>query len=165
MPRLAYSDELAEEICRRIITRDPATNNLRTLRDICREDGMPSEATAYKWLAENALFQEMYARAREARAHMVAEEIIEIADTEPDPNKARVRIDARKWWAGKANAKHYGEKTQTDINQTITIHGAFEDFIRELTERRDLQPEMKVIDGTVAGEGADVARLPVPLRP
>jgi hypothetical protein len=27
---------------------------------------------------------------------------VTIADTEPDLNKARVRIDARKWWAAKA---------------------------------------------------------------
>jgi hypothetical protein len=50
----------------------------------------------------------MYTRAREERADLVADEIITIADTEPDPNKARVMIDARKWWAARVNPKKYG---------------------------------------------------------
>jgi hypothetical protein len=162
MARLAYSDALAEEICRRIITRDPGTETLRTVREICADDDMPSESTVYKWLSENAFFAEMYARTREARAHMVAEEIIQIADSEPDPNKARIRIDARKWWAGKANAKHYGERSFQDVNTTVvTINVAFEDYIRSLNEGAT---EHKVIDGTLATEAGRVESLPAQVR-
>ena len=58
----------------------------------------------------------MYARAREERSHMMADEIIEIADTEPDPNRARVRIDARKWWASKVNKKDYGDRVTAEVS-------------------------------------------------
>jgi hypothetical protein len=47
---------------------------------------------------------------------MVADEIIYIADTEPDPNKARVRIDARKWWASKVNKKDYGDRVSAEVS-------------------------------------------------
>jgi len=107
------------------------------LRDICREDGMPAEPTVYQWLAKYPEFAEMYARTREQRAHMVAEEIIKIADTEDDPNTARVRIDARKWWCGKANAKHYGERIDQNVNHTLTLPAAFEDYIRSLNEQSE----------------------------
>jgi hypothetical protein len=83
--------------------------NVMSLRDICSIDDMPAEGTLYRWLSENPEFGEMYARAREERAHLAAEDIIHIADTEQDPNKARVRIDARKWYASKLNRKDYGD--------------------------------------------------------
>jgi hypothetical protein len=51
----------------------------------------------------------MYARAREEQTHLTAEDVIKIADTEEDPNRARVRIDARKWYASKLNRKDYGD--------------------------------------------------------
>ena len=41
-----------------------------------------------------------------------------IADTDPDPNRARVRIDARKWWAAKVNPKKYGERVFNDNTNT-----------------------------------------------
>lgn len=147
-----YTPKLAAEICSRLETA--------TVREICELDGMPSRDTFYSWVSKYPEFADMYARAREVRAHLVAEEIIYIADTEEDPNKARVRIDARKWWVGKANAKHYGERMIADVNHTLTIPQAFEDYIRSIAQDRDA----KVIDGTVAKESPGVAKLPVPVR-
>lgn len=106
-----YTDEKAAEICSRMLWRDEQ-GKLMSLRAICEADDMPSESTVYLWLARNPTFSEMYARAREERAHIAADDIIEIADHETDPNIARVRIDARKWYAAKLNAKHYGDKTE-----------------------------------------------------
>ena len=57
--------------------------------------------------------------AREEQADFHADEIIEIADTEPDPNKARVRIDARKWKAAKMQPKKYGDKI--DLNHSGAV--------------------------------------------
>ena len=47
---------------------------------------------------------------------MLADEIVEIADTEPDPNRARVCIDARKWWASKVNKKDYGDRVSAEVS-------------------------------------------------
>ncbi len=51
-----------------------------------------------------------YARAREEQADFYADEIVTIADTEPDAATARVRVDARKWVASKLKPKRYGDK-------------------------------------------------------
>jgi len=115
-----YTIEKAAEICARMLLRDEE-GRLMSLRKICQADDMPSESTVYLWIARNPAFSEMYARAKEERAHMAAEDIIEIADTEGDPNKARVRIDARKWYASKLNAKHYGEKQEVDLNAKLQV--------------------------------------------
>jgi hypothetical protein len=79
---------------------------------------MPSRTTAYKWLGEHTFFANTYARAREERADLIDDEIVQIADTDPDPNRARVRIDARKWWAAKVNPKKYGDKLTTENTNT-----------------------------------------------
>lgn len=76
---------------------------------------MPSITTVMKWLAENEKFAEQYARARLAQQDTYADEITFIADTEPDPKRARVRIDARKWHASKLAPKKYGDKITQEL--------------------------------------------------
>jgi hypothetical protein len=49
-------------------------------------------------------------RARQLQADHFVDEIIEIIDTETDPNRARVRMDGRKWVAAKQAPKKYGDK-------------------------------------------------------
>lgn len=107
--RIAYSKELAELICEKMLERDE-DDNTRSLRAVCREAGMPKEATVYQWLNLHKEFAEMYARTRETLAEMNAIDIIEIADTDRNYQRARNRIDARKWWASKVAPKKYGEK-------------------------------------------------------
>lgn len=118
MARLAFTMELASEICSKMLQRKD-DGNMMSLRDICDLEGMPAEGTVYRWLHEYPEFGEMYAHAREERAHLAADDIISIADTEPDPNKARVRIDARKWYAAKLNRKDYGDSL--DIGGSLAM--------------------------------------------
>jgi len=75
---------------------------------------MPSTSTVFRWLEQYAGFSELYARAREIQADMLADEILEIADSEIDTNRARVMIDARKWLAGKLRPKKYGDRVELD---------------------------------------------------
>lgn len=104
-----YSLEIASKICDEIALG-------RKIIDICAADDMPGRTTVYQWLGTNEEFANMYARAREQRAELYAEEIVEIADTENDSAKARNRIDARKWAAAKLNQKVYGDKVTVDGN-------------------------------------------------
>jgi hypothetical protein len=115
-----YSKELAQLICERILERNKE-GNPRSLRDVCTDDDMPSERTVYQWLAAQGEFATMYTRAREMRANMIADDTLEIADTEPDPHKARVRIDARKWWAAKTSPKKYGDKIQQEHSGEVSM--------------------------------------------
>ena len=108
-----YSQESADTICELIAEG-------RSLRSICREDNMPSKTEVFRWLAENEAFRNQYARAREAQADHYFDEIIEVADDESlDANSRRVRVDARKWAAGKLRPKVYGEKI--DLNHSGSV--------------------------------------------
>lgn len=111
-----FDRDLALRICAMLLTRRE-DGCLHTIRTICDgKPGMPSEQTFYNWLTQNPDLFETYARVREERAHLVVDEVVDIADTEPDPNKARIRIDARKWYAGKVCQRMYADKTTVDLN-------------------------------------------------
>jgi hypothetical protein len=91
----------------------------KSLKAICEQDGVPSRETIYQWLADDSAFSDKYVRAREDQADFYADEIIDIADTEPDANKARVRIDARKWKASKLQPKKYGDKVDLNLSGSV----------------------------------------------
>jgi len=87
-----------------------------SLLQVCRDEGMPPESTVRRWVADDREgFSAKYAHARDIGLDHQADRIIEIADTEEDPAKARVMIDARKWHLSKMAPKRYGEKTTTEI--------------------------------------------------
>ena len=105
-----FTQELADEICRRV-------SEGRSLRSVCRDADMPTDETVRQWRLADAEFSAQYARAREARAEVLADEIVEIADTAEDAQLARLRVDARKWAASKLDPKRYGERL--DIDATV----------------------------------------------
>lgn len=106
----------------------------KSLAAVCRENEI-NYRHVFDWLANNKQFADNYARAREAQADYHADEIIGIADTEEDPNKARVRIDARKWVAGKMKPKKYGDSTQIKHADANGDKLSFCDILRELDGR------------------------------
>lgn len=86
-----------------------------SLRSICAKPDMPSVVSVREWINEDGELAKQYAHAREAQADFYADEIIEIADTETDPQRARVRIDARKWIASKMLPKVFGDKLTQEL--------------------------------------------------
>lgn len=100
-----YTPALGTRIC-------DLLSNGESLRKACARRGMPRRETVFAWLLREDMeeFRNQYARARATQAESFAEDIVEISDTEPDPNRARVRIDARKWTASKLLPKKYGER-------------------------------------------------------
>jgi hypothetical protein len=116
-----FSLDLAAEICARLAEGQP-------LVKICRDDAMPGTSTVYRWLADKPEFRELYARAREDQADTLADEIIDIADQKdgeadtPDSvNRARLRVDARKWIASKLKPKRYGDKIDHEHTGGLTV--------------------------------------------
>lgn len=114
-----YTPEIADTICE-AIARGGA---LYLLCD--QEDGWPHEATVYRWLEKHEDFREKYARARERQADRNVDEIIAISDESgfdayvkdgravidsEAVNRARLRVDSRKWRASKLWPKKYGDK-------------------------------------------------------
>ena len=80
-----------------------------SMRRICESLGIKHNTVVSGIMASDDL-SDQYARAREQQADFYADQIIEIADEDEDYNRARVRIDARKWIACKLKPKRYGDK-------------------------------------------------------
>ena len=104
----SFTQEIADTICNRLADGD-------SLRVICSDDDMPARSSVFKWLAERPEFADQYAHARDAQADALADDILQIADTELDPQRARVRVDARKWLAAKMKPKKYGDQMRTEL--------------------------------------------------
>jgi hypothetical protein len=99
---------------------------------------MPHVSTVYRWIAANDTFRDMYARAREDQADTLADQIIDISDDSTNDfvdagvgenadgspiatsfnsehvQRAKLRVDARKWVAAKLKPKKYGDKLSTE---------------------------------------------------
>lgn len=103
-PFTQFSQAAADEICERIAQG-------KSLRSICMDQHLPSMSTVFKWLGSEPLFAESYMRAREAQADALVDDMVDIADDKSlDPNDRRIRIDTRKWLAGKMRPKKYSDK-------------------------------------------------------
>jgi hypothetical protein len=114
-----YSVELADSICDKL-------SDGCSLRSICLAEDMPSKTTVFKWLRTHKEFADQYARAKEESADAMADEMLDIADdgdgdmtedaqgnmkvNNENVQRARLRIDTRKWIASKLKPKKYGEK-------------------------------------------------------
>ena len=122
-----YSPELIAELCARI-------SEGRSLRSICKDEDMPGLTAVFRWLGEKEDFQQQYARAREAAADALVEEILDISDDGTNDwmekhgkdsagwiengeaiGRSKLRVDARKWIASKLKPKKYGEKLTSEV--------------------------------------------------
>jgi hypothetical protein len=123
----SFTQEMADRICEHLAEG-------RSLRSFCKLEIAPSKATVMRWMRDNEAFRDQYARAREDQAETLADEITDIADDGSNDyttrmrgdeevevvntdhiNRSRLRIDARKWFAGKVAPKKYGERSTTEI--------------------------------------------------
>jgi hypothetical protein len=128
-----FSEDIALAVCGHISVG-------LSLRKIEAIEGMPTKSAVMMWLLQGeafkaagdtnnpkAVFLDHYARAREVQADSLADDIISIADdsqydTITEDGKTvtniehiqrdRLRVDARKWLAGKLRPKKYGDKLE-----------------------------------------------------
>jgi hypothetical protein len=128
-----FTQEKADVICERI-------SDGESLRSICSEEGMPSQPTVFRWLAANDTFRKQYTHARDVQADALFDEILEIADDGRNDwmvshgdedstgwkengeaiRRSQMRIDARKWMAGKLKPKKYGDKLELEATHGVT---------------------------------------------
>ncbi|MGE7367895.1 terminase small subunit protein [Neorhizobium sp. NPDC001467] len=128
---IGFNQQKADTICERLASG-------LSLRAICRNKSMPSKSTVFKWLGENATFADQYARAREAQADLLVDEMVAIADTPKIGKKTkrtsdgkleettfdmtehrRLQIETRKWVAARMRPKKYGDKLDVDQKTTV----------------------------------------------
>jgi len=92
-----------------------------SLRYACSVQGL-DPSTFLMWVDASVELSQQYARARELQAEFYADEIIRIADSAQDAQKARLQVDARKWIASKLLPKKYGDKVDvTSKDERITV--------------------------------------------
>ena len=107
-----------------------------SLKKACVKLGVQQPLVNAAFLKSPNLAME-YARARAEQAEYYADEIVEITDTEKDANRARVKVDARKWIASKLLPKKYGDipsAVNVGIQNNVSISMSEKDQ-REYQER------------------------------
>lgn len=96
-------------------------------------EGMPKPGVIYRWLSSNDEFRDKYAHARSEQADYMADEILKICDDSENDymeakhgsdfgksnpenvNRARLRVDTRKWLMSKLQPKKYGDKMDVTV--------------------------------------------------
>jgi hypothetical protein len=97
----------------------------KTLRSYCCQDGTPSFVAVYDWMAMDEDFALRIARARDSGSDSIADQCVELADTEPaDQVQAawrRTQIDTRLKLLAKWSPKKYGDRTAVDHQGGISL--------------------------------------------
>lgn len=103
---MAYSAEEREKLLIAVFTRMKAG---QSLMQACAAENVP-ESTIRLWADKDEDASAEYARARGALIDSHVNDLLGIADTEPDAARARVQIDTRKWIMSKLMPKRFGDK-------------------------------------------------------
>jgi hypothetical protein len=116
--------------CAAVATSD---KGLKRICDALRENDttFPAQRTIRTWMDESEEYKAQYARAKEAQADFIFEQILDIADDDSDDElftedgkrvlnsefvqRSKLKIEARKWVVSKLLPKKYGDK----IEQTL----------------------------------------------
>jgi hypothetical protein len=131
--KTTYTQEIADSICDLLADGVP-------LREICRNDAMPSWRTVYDWKEADKAFAARIARAREVGYDAIAEEAMTIADTpvegvettvKPDGSveerrgdmlgHRKLQIETRLKLLAKWSPKRYGDKMDVGLSGSVTI--------------------------------------------
>ncbi len=107
-PGVYYTREIADRICEEL-------KSGKTLRAVCRGEGMPSRTTVLEWRdADIDGFKRRHDEARVAGYMAMADEALDLADTSGkeagEVAKARLQFDARRWLLSKALPKIFGDR-------------------------------------------------------
>lgn len=112
-----YTPELAAEFCSRMLDE--------SVRKICEDPEMPSQATIFRWLGESdkAAFQEQYARAMDARADARFEQMEDLAlgATPETVQCVKLHIDTLKWALARQRPKKYGDRITQNHEGSVQV--------------------------------------------
>ena len=133
-----YTKTLADRICKLIATHAVG------LPTIIKDYGLPDRQTIYNWLNIYDEFFDNYMRAKQEQAHILADEILEVANHIPiyedkEGNdridsgmlgRAKLQMDALRWSAGRLAPKWYGDQKVEEV-QNKDLH---EDVVKRKQE-------------------------------
>lgn len=142
---LTYTKELGDEICLKVSTSPYGLSRL------CKENPhWPCRQTIFEWRIKIPSFGDNYAKAKQEQVEILVDECLEISDDSGFDahineqgravcdseaiNRARLRIDTRKWLASNLAPKIYGDKKQEQDNTEKTLKEAI-DTMKELADK------------------------------
>lgn len=130
-----YNTELTDKICDRIATSSDGVHKIAAEFNI-------TATSVFEWLTKHIEFADKYARAKELQADFMVQEMVQIADDSKNDtkvidkngklvementewtNRSKLRVETRKWLAGKLRPKVYGDslKLQGDKENPVQI--------------------------------------------
>ncbi len=155
-----YTEELADTICERLAAGE-------SLARICKDKNMPNKETVVNWAITNRNnFFMKYAQARHEQLWLYADEMLDIADNAGDHvgpgdftvspktgriivnhdaiQRAKLKIDTRKWLLAKLLPAQFGEHRREIIEQ----RGEVTVTIKDMTTSQDVKDKLseKVIN-------------------
>jgi Bacteriophage Sf6, terminase small subunit-like len=136
-----YSEQWAKKFCALVAQG-------KSVAEVCRRRDQPSEQSVYLWRSMHAGFAEALACAREAQAHKLAKETLELSDKIEDDNsvkvqRARLQVDTRKWLASKIAPRHYGDHVEHNVKGGINFQPMV--LISCSNDRPDEGPRIKIV--------------------
>ena len=96
-----YTKPIVSKILNRLIEGE-------SLIRICRDTNMPTMPTVYNWINRYSDFREQYQIAKMLQMDTMADRLLDIADDDPNLQRARLRSNNIKWLASKLKPKKYG---------------------------------------------------------
>ena len=133
----------------------------KSMREVCRMDGMPDHTTVIRWMRDDASLATRYARARMAQADVLFDRMEAVEEAVSagtmDSHAARVVLDSMRWRASKLAPKVYGDRLDVSVSDSrISITGALAAAQSRLVDVIDVTPRISAPDTSDAddeGEG------------
>lgn len=121
-----YTEAIADRICEELASG-------KSLLSICKDESFPCESAVRAWALDNREgFYAKYARARDIGIEVMADELVEIADTKDvmgrydNVERSKLRVDTRKWLLSKIVPKKYGDRTVLAGDEAAPLKVVFE---------------------------------------
>jgi len=119
----------------------------KSMREVCRMDGMPDHGTVIRWMRDDASLATRYARARMAQADVLFDRMEAVEEAVSagamDSHAARVVLDSMRWRASKLAPKVYGDRLDVQVSDTrISISGALQAAQARLVDVVDVTPRI-----------------------
>lgn len=123
--KLEYSDEIADVFLTQL-------SDGKSMKSVCEMMNVKRHVI-WRWLRENEEFKKLYELAKRESADAIEDEILDIADDNKDDiietgngillnrvavDRAKLRVDSRKWVAAKRNPQKYSDKSEQKVEHS-----------------------------------------------
>jgi hypothetical protein len=157
---MAYAIEEVTDIQERLVAE---IQTGRSLRQVCKDEGMPHFTTVLRWVASDADFAIKYTRARVAQADTLFDRMEEVEEAVSagtmDSHAARVVLDSMRWRASKLAPKVYGDRLDVSVTDNrISITGALQAAQSRLVDVIDATPRLAPPDADCDADDAGGGR-------